>query len=337
MLFSLILPVYGVERYIEKCIRSCAEQIDIDHSEYEVIIVDDSTPDNSVEIANRVILEYPKLNAKIIKRPNGGLSAARNTGLDNASGEFIWFIDSDDYIEPDSLHILKETISLYSQIEILSFGHRNVYPDHSEDCPLPQTICNIISRGIDLISATSFYSAWSRIYRKSLIDKYNMRFVEGIIWEDGEFNLRLLPVTEFHIGLTNVLYNYLRRPQSISTSNSVEKTLKSDIYKYDSLNKWIEEHHVSEEDRRILYQRNNEAIIFCLAGIPQLDKQRRKTYYNSIKKRLPQIKNTFINSADSKHKYLYWAIKYCPVLLSKSLHSRMQKILYKEQIKFNSK
>lgn len=337
MKFSLVLPVYGVESYIEKCIISCANQSDFPKSDYELVIVNDSTPDKSIEIAQNVLKGYPDINYRIINRPNGGLSAARNSGLEAATGEYIWFVDSDDFIEPDSLAKINAVIEKNPNVEIVSFSHRNIYPDHSEDQMLPAPLIGHISRGMDFISKTAFYSAWARVYKHSLLNSLGAKFAEGILWEDGEFNLRVISLVESHFCMPDVLYNYMRRPGSISTSGKVARTLDSDIYKYNSLNDWIAHHNYSEQDLKILNKRNNESLIFYLAGIPQLEAAKRDEYFKRLSHLLPMMSKTFGNSISSKDKYIYLMIKHFPRLTSRLLSRKMNKILNKEQEKFSEK
>ena len=95
MLLSIIVPIYNVEKYVEKCIRSCEAQ-DISKEDYEIVVINDGSPDNSLKIVERIADEFP--NIKIISQPNKGLSAARNTGMRNASGDYYMFVDSDEWI-----------------------------------------------------------------------------------------------------------------------------------------------------------------------------------------------------------------------------------------------
>lgn len=335
MIFSLILPVYNVEKYIERCIESCCNQKNFDARDYEIIIVDDSTPDNSIVLVLKVLKKYPEINVKIISRPNGGLSAARNTGLQNAVGDYIWFIDSDDYIEKNSLSTLHKVITEHSGIEVITFGYRNVYSKLSIDCHPPHALFNRMSSGCDLIANTAFYAAWNRIYNKKFLLDSGIKFVEGIIWEDGEFNLRLLSRTYAHYCIPNILYNYVRRPASISTSNKIYLTLNSDLYKFDSLHQWIKQHNdFSDHEIRILNKRNNESIIFMLAGLRELPKNERDTYYKEIRKRRRIIKNSFFNSVSRLHKFLGLCVLCFPQATALILGYKMNKILTKEKVLF---
>lgn len=157
-----------------------------------------------------------------------------------------------------------------------------------------------------------------------------MRFVEGILWEDGEFNLRILPMSDEQFTSSAILYNYLRRHDSISTSNKVKKTLESNIFKFRALHNWIEEHDFCADAIRILNMRNNEAIIFCLAGIPQLSAESQKEIYSSLNCLKSMIKQSFRNSASSLHKYILRMILLCPKLMANLFHYRMQRIIKNE-------
>ena len=126
MKLSIIIPVYNVEKYVEKCLRSCAEQ-DLPSDEYEIIVVNDGTKDSSLEIVERVAKDYS--NIAIISQENAGLSAARNKGLSLAKGEYIWFIDSDDWIEKNCLQkIIRKCFE--DGLDVLGICAANVVNDY---------------------------------------------------------------------------------------------------------------------------------------------------------------------------------------------------------------
>lgn len=108
---SIIIPVYNVEKYLRECLDSCLEQ-NVTSEEYEIICVDDGSPDNCGKILDEYALQYS--NIRVIHKENGGLSSARNAGLDVAIGKYVWFVDSDDFIGrnilADLFDILKKTI-----------------------------------------------------------------------------------------------------------------------------------------------------------------------------------------------------------------------------------
>ena len=117
---SIIIPIYNVERYVAECLNSVISQT-YDHSKIECIIVDDCTPDRSMDIINNMIGQYKGEMTFIIKRhyTNKGLSASRNTGLKNATAEFVYFIDSDDYLYPNSLKSLYDAHLMHQDAELI--------------------------------------------------------------------------------------------------------------------------------------------------------------------------------------------------------------------------
>ena len=328
MKFSLILPVYGVEKYIAACIESCCRQTGISTDDYQLVIVDDQSPDASIEVARSVLDNYSDVNYKIITRKNGGLSAARNTGLANADGDYIWFVDSDDYIESNALATLADAIATHPQSQIISFGYNTIYPGQTIKQSLPPAVTSTKTDGFTYLKHCKFLSAWSRIYsRKHLLDT-GVKFTEGILWEDGEFNVKLLSLTNNHFGLEECLYNYLRRAQSISTGKHVERTLQSNLSIFDSHWQWLTSHDFDATTQKpILATFVARSIIFTLAGIPELNKERQKFFYNEIARR----KKYFVKAAriadDSKIRMLRHAVIFAPRLTAALMHYRMQRLL----------
>ena len=100
-LLSIIIPVYKVEAYVEQCLRSCVEQETLSPDDYEIVVINDGTPDNSWPICERLAETFPQI--RLFTQPNSGVSVARNKGINEAQGDFVWFVDSDDWIEPGCL------------------------------------------------------------------------------------------------------------------------------------------------------------------------------------------------------------------------------------------
>lgn len=141
MLLSIIIPVYKVEKYLRKCLDSCVNQ-DIPKDQYEIIAVNDGSPDNCQSILEEYEREYD--NVRILKQENQGLSKARNNGLDIAKGDYVWFVDSDDWIEENCL---SEIIAkLDNSPDILQIQYCNAY-DNGKIQTVPITIWNGILDG----------------------------------------------------------------------------------------------------------------------------------------------------------------------------------------------
>lgn len=225
MKLSIILPVYNVEEYIERCILSLKAQ-DLSQNDYEIIVVDDGSKDHSIEIAEKLKEEFK--NFYIIHKPNGGLSSARNKGIGHAKGEYIWFIDSDDYIEKNVLKSLIDKLET-DTLDLLLFNIYDIWPD--KECPgfdIKSQPKNIIS-GLEYIKDGYDIgkSAWCFIVKKSIITDNNILFTEGIIQEDYEFVLKLYKYVNKLTFYPIRVYNYLHRDGSITTTKNASQTLKS--------------------------------------------------------------------------------------------------------------
>lgn len=251
MLLSLIIPAYNVEKYLEKCIQSCLSQ-DLDKSFYEILIVNDGSKDNTLIIAERLASVYD--NIKIINQKNGGLSAARNIGLINAKGEYVWFIDSDDYI---NCNVLKKIYAIAhgNNLDILWLEWQKVDEKGRKLSKDKNWIKNEYTEVVDghlflqKIQGMCFY-AWAFIFNREFLTVNYLRFKEGVIYEDIEaipFFIMKANRIKYH---SFVVYNYLQRTGSLLHSiqpnvvNSllfiVDKYEKA-IREYPDLNKCLKE------------------------------------------------------------------------------------------------
>lgn len=206
MILSIIIPVYNVEKYVEKCICSCENQ-DIPKEDYEVIVVNDGSPDGSLAIVERVAKEYP--NIKVISQENQGLSGARNTGLEAAQGEYVWFVDSDDWIEENCLKGLTE--KLVDDIDIVQLHYQFAYEDGTTKIPVQKYLDGIYSgKEITEQGGLTDPAPFSVLRSKYLKDN-NFSFYRGIYHEDAEFKPRVVYYAE-RIGYYKpVVYNYFKR------------------------------------------------------------------------------------------------------------------------------
>ena len=224
MLLSLILPTYNVEAYLGKCIESCLNQ-DLPKSEYEIIVVIDGSPDHSINIAKRY--QENNDNIKIITRENGGLSAARNTGLKAANGEYVWFVDSDDSITENCLKAIYEEMTQYN-LDALWLKWCNMNKFHNiiplYDC----TLCkedDEIHEGLDFMCSVMgiYYFAWSFVFKRNFLIDNGFLFKEGLFYEDTEFAYRVLPAAKRIKLFCKVCYTYNIRQGSIAQTISSKK------------------------------------------------------------------------------------------------------------------
>lgn len=202
---SVIVPVYNVEDYLDKCLDSLANQT---LKDIEIIVINDGTPDNSQKIIDKYVKKYKNVKGYI--KENGGLSDTRNYGLTKATGEFISFIDSDDYIEITMLEKMYQK-AIKENLDIVVCDCFKVYPDNNKKEILNSNTKYSDDNVKNYLLAPPM--AWHRLYKKELFK--NIKFKKGIYYEDLECIPRLVKYTNKIGFLEEPLYNYLQREGSI--------------------------------------------------------------------------------------------------------------------------
>lgn len=219
---SIIIPVYNVEDYLHRCVDSILSQ---DYNSYEIILIDDGSTDSSGLLCDE--LAETQECIKVIHKSNGGLSSARNTGLRMAEGQYIWFIDSDDYIAEKCLdEIMTQIKSDGSEILFLSYIRSNGVSTFG--APVGKYYPGFYT-GMEILQRhfTSL-TAWSYVSLKSLWDENNLLFFEGISFEDLEIWFRLLKVVKkaSFLNSNTPSYVYFLREGSIMRESNPAKKLK---------------------------------------------------------------------------------------------------------------
>ena len=212
MLLTVIVPVYNVELYLDRCVQSIIQQT---YKNLEIILVDDGSTDGSSEMCDQWAQKDSRI--QVIHKKNGGLSSARNAGLDISEGEFLSFIDSDDFIELDMYQTMMDALQ-NSGKDIACCGRivdlwgkrkkkeytRSEPKVYSREEAMKEVLC---LRDIDV-------SAWDKIYRKELFE--GIRYPEGKISEDAVIIFQLLEKTNGVIHVGRDFYHYIYRQGSIS-------------------------------------------------------------------------------------------------------------------------
>lgn len=243
---SIIVPIYGVEQYLRKCVDSLLEQ-DIPSSEYEIILVDDGSPDACPQICDDYAAAHD--NIRVVHRENGGLSAARNSGLEVAQGEYVMFVDSDDYIEPN---VLKELLLQVERdsLDVLRYRLQYVNPQYKVYNPYKKDpfkgndYSEVPTDGVSFLNtrmSTACY-AWTFIIKRELLE--GCLFTEGIYFEDTDWTPRMLCKAKQVASTSTVVYNYLMRAGSITkavSSIKKKKVLDDKIRLIDALQKQADE------------------------------------------------------------------------------------------------
>lgn len=244
MKLSVIVPIYKVESYLRKCVDSLLQQDMVD-DEYEIILVDDGSPDGCGVICEDYASRHAHI--KVVHRPNGGLSAARNSGIDVAQGDFVQFVDSDDYLEPNVLKALIDRAET-ENLDVLRFNYQNVNEQYEVFEPNKVSkpfvdYCEEPCDGLTFLSERLGFGcyAWQFVMRRKLLE--DCRFKEGVLFEDTEWTPRMLMKTKRVSSIDKIVYNYLQRIGSITKSTDEtkkRKTLMNKMLLIDSMKEQME-------------------------------------------------------------------------------------------------
>lgn len=217
-MISVIVPVYNVEEYLGRCLDSIVGQT---YDNFEIILVDDGSTDSSGKICDRYAKSDDRI--KVVHRKNGGLSAARNSGIEVVDGEYITFIDSDDYVARDYLEVLFETIR-DNNAEISAVKQYVEYPNRTMDTGTGKKYVLSSEQVFEkMLYGEDFdVSAWGKLYRRSLFEE--VRFPEGQLFEDSATTYLLIGQCK-RIAMKSIpLYYYVMRSDSITNKSfSVKK------------------------------------------------------------------------------------------------------------------
>ncbi len=219
---SIIVPVYNVEQFLRRCLDSILSQT---FQDFEVVLVNDGSTDNSGQICREYARKDPRI--VFIEKENGGLSSARNTGLDAAKGEYVGFVDSDDYIAPDMYKFLYENLVKYgADISICSFYF--VYEDGRICHTKPGGVCRCMNNeeAIRTLLGRKHFENYvcDKLYKKVLFDR--IRFPENELYEDIAVTYKLLDSSQTVIYKSEPKYYYVQRPGSIVNSGFSVKKLQ---------------------------------------------------------------------------------------------------------------
>ena len=216
MRLSIVTTMYNSAKYLPRCVDSLLEQ-DIPSSDYEIILVNDGSPDNSLEIAQQYADEYK--NIKVISHPNKGLAGARNTGLLAASGEYLCFVDPDDYIQPNVYGKLLGIMD-GEQLDMLRFNYEMVNEEYRIVEKPKGTVLDYSSQVMDGETFMSQRFVWSYVYRLSFLRETGVLYNEGAFFDDTNWFPRVCCHAHKIDSIDEVCYYYLQRMGSLLNANS---------------------------------------------------------------------------------------------------------------------
>ena len=295
---SVIVPVYNVEKYIERCLESLVNQT---LQDIEIIVVNDGSKDGSEDIIKRYLKSYGKM-IKYVTKQNGGLSDARNYGMKYATGEYIAFLDSDDYvdvtiyekmynkaIEENCDFVECDFIWKYDNKEVQDYGE--LYKDNHEMLERARVV------------------AWNKLIKRTLLEQINITFPKGLWYEDVEFFYKLVPHIKKFGFVKEYLIYYVQRGDSIAKTQN-ERT-KEIFYVLDNVIDYYKENNLYEEYKPELeytYMR----LLLCSSFFRMVkikDKKIRKKLLNetwvNLNSKFPEWKKNRVLNENKSRKNLY--------------------------------
>jgi glycosyltransferase involved in cell wall biosynthesis len=221
MLFSIIIPVYNVEQYLGECLESVQNQT---FPDWEAVCVNDGSTDGSANILEEYTARDSRF--KVIVQPNGGLSAARNTGIKEARGDYILFLDSDDWLETNALETLARNLD---DEDMLCFSGKRYFEKTKKFNPVDQLVEKTYENGMAYYNENAllhrdfaFVCVVLRAYKRSFLIDNGLRFKEGIFHEDNLFTPIVCYFAKQVKVINECLYNYRVRSNSITTTNDIK-------------------------------------------------------------------------------------------------------------------
>lgn len=300
---SIIVPVYGVEKYIDKCLDSLVKQ---SLKEIEIIVVNDGTKDNSQKIIDKYVKKYPDKIKSYIKE-NGGQGSARNYGLKKATGEYIGYVDSDDFVEKDMYKKLYDKAK-ENNYDIVVCGNYNV----SEDYQNKNIDAFINNYNTDLENI--FFgkmAVWNKIYKRDILIKNKLEFKEKVWYEDLAFTLKAIMNSNTFAFIDEPLYDYLIREGSTMNNSNVQRNLEI-LDAFDDILSYIKHNKKEEYFDKVEFLAIDHIYISAIVRIlkANADNKIKKETVNELicymNKNFPNYKNNkYINTLSRNRKIIY--------------------------------
>lgn len=297
---SVIVPVYNVERYLKECITSIVNQT---YNNLEIILVDDGAKDRSGDICDQFAAMDSRV--KVIHQINGGVSTARNTGIENATGNFISFIDSDDFLEVSLYDDVMNIFFNNTDVDIIAFSAQRVKGGKiiSHKCSGEITFETGRSALMKNLSADGA-CVWNKVYRRKVVEK--IRFPEGRVFEDSAVEYRLYINANKVARLDKILYNYRYNDNSITQSAFNPKAR----WDYVIANEELFQYCVNSEPECVDIRRAFlvKSLLSCLTAVYASDKQLdRVKYFPMIAEKICKYRDgSCYKYMNGKYKMYLW-------------------------------
>lgn len=296
MKYSIIIACYNLGSLVIKAIESCINQEGVSVDDYEIIAINDGSTDDTLNYIKRYEHIY---NLIVVDRPNGGLSNTRNLGLSKAKGEYVLFLDGDDWYAPNALKVLSEHIGKY---DVIAFPMTYYYAEDNFAVKLRGLETGVYSTDSFLhktLGAKQFniIPAQKKIYRRSFLIDNNIRFVEGILHEDNPFFLDVMNACTEVYYVNEPIYYYLQKREGSITSQCTIRNFNGVIAGIEHIENLDIE---SNKDVRFL---NANMLVFQIVGSYKLKDDEAKVYttLRSVKNKKRMLKYLFSETFSVKH------------------------------------
>lgn len=302
--FSLIVPVYKIADYLPKCIESVLAQ---SCQDYELLLIDDGSPDNCGEICDDYAARYPD-KIRAIHQPNGGAGAARNRGIALAQGEFLLFVDGDDYLSPEMLAELKAEIKK-TPADLYVFGAQ-VEKDGKPNGELHELIpCGKLCSASDTPELFfGIMAPWNRVYRKRLFTEHDIHFATKVWYEDIRVVTKINAVAQSALRLPKAYYHYLQREGSAMNNKNSERNGEI-IAAFDDIVSWFKAQKLWDRYRNeVTYQAIVHLLITATVRVLLIDRKHRLIgeFRRYMEENFPDFReNPYLHLLDGNKRLIY--------------------------------
>jgi glycosyltransferase involved in cell wall biosynthesis len=316
---SIIVPVYKVEQYLRKCVDSILAQT---LTNFELILINDGSPDNCGEICD----EYVKKDSRVrvIHKENGGQATARNWGLDMAKGDYVGFVDSDDWIEPDMYELLYR-ICENNDCDIASCSSKIYYQNKTVITGThPLHSLNNSEAMRALLEGKLFDEVvWTKLFKRSVIG--NIRFPVGVMYEDTAFTYRVIHECKKVCCIGEPKYNYIKR-ESSTMDRAIKNVSIDAVMIYDEMYEFINKHYQELGNLVALKLANSSMVVLNLMSSRKKFKEYKSKYYT-----VTSILNKYFNKTIALKEYPN-TVKI--LLTAAKIHPLLYKLLINNSLKW---
>lgn len=332
-LISIIVPIYKVEKYLNECIESVLNQSFCD---YELVLINDGSPDN----CGRICDDYAQKDSrvKVIHKQNSGVSESRNVGIDNSCGQYLMFLDGDDFLMDRCLELVRDTIVSNENTDIFIGQSMVIYDDNTKNSCLKESFDAEVINRLEKVEILAYifgsikdivWEVCRNIYRREVIVDNKLHFdKEFICAEDGDWHIKAMLASEKILAFKFPIINYRRRIGSVTLSKSSKRKVLSELQVYKKWFDYFDRCSFNEKYRKVITERFANLFVNQLGVVDFENKKEIITYIIQNKYILARVKG-------NKHKT---SVLFCRLLgvrsgiwLLTNIRSIRNKVVNKER------